>query len=317
MENIKEKVDLFRCGICGEILGEYEVHTEYFKLLEDNKKIGNLGGFICTNCIVMESGIKKLYHLSNKCDIIEEFVPRVPDSRAKDEEGETPRVSLSPTIEGALTAVPWGGMQLENELWDEGSFLIRVYEFDIEDLDINSLIPPQYLYSKNLVIDSRITKEHWYLKNLKPSRTYLIEIDSYNERVCDHVLFDDVVSGIYAEMDEDTYFNWENVIGGSFVEIQDVKYHLVPEERRSKVYRLDHEVEIFGGDEDKHRLSCEIKRKIFHEFTTTRTWVDIEDRDGKKYLIGELDTREIGELDKRSLHTRARIIADNSNELDD
>lgn len=59
----------------------------------------------------------------------------------------------------------------------------------------------------------------------------------------------------------------------------------------------EHEVEIFGDDEDKHRLSCEIKRKIFHEFTTTRTWVDIEDRDGKKYLIGELYTREIGELD--------------------
>lgn len=296
MENIKEKVDLFRCGICGEILGEYEVHTEYFKLLENNEKIGDLDGFICTNCVIKESEIKKLYHLSNKCDIVEEFVPRVPDSRAKDEEGETPRVSLSPTIEGALTAVPWGGMQLENMFWEEGSFLIRVYEFDIANMNLDNLLPPQYLYSKDLVIDSKITEEYWYLKSIKPSRSYLIEIDNYNENVCDYIRFDDMISGIYVEMDNDTNFDWEDVIDGSFVEIQNVAFHIVPEERRSKIYRLNHKIEGIS-DED----FVDIETDIIDVFPTTRTWVEIEKRFDGNYIVGELDTRQIGEIDTEKI----------------
>ena len=291
-----EKIDLFRCRICGKILGQHEVHTEYFKLLENNEKIGDLGGFICTNCIIRESGVKKLYHLSNNCNTIDEFIPRVPRNRAKEEDALTPRISLAPTIEGCLTAVPWGGMQLEDMFWGEGSFLIRENEFDIANMDLDNLLPPQYLYSKDLVVDSKITEEYWYLKSIKPSRSYLIEIDNYNEKACDYIRFDDIISGIYAEMDNDTNFDWEDVIDGSFVEIQNVAFHIVPEERRSKIYRLNHKIE---GISDEDFVDVEID--IMDEFPTTRTWVEIEKRFDGNYIFGELDTRQIGEIDTEKI----------------
>lgn len=295
METMK-KIDLFRCRICGEILDKYEVHTEYFKFLEKNDKIGDLGRFICTNCIIKESGIKKLYHLSRDCNVIDKFIPRIPEHRAKDEEALTSRVSLAPTIEGCLTAVPWGGKNLEDLFWEDGSFLVRVYEFDIDDLNLNNLLPPEYLFSKDLVIDSRITKEYWYTKPIKPSRSYLIEIDNYDEYVCDYVRYDDIIAGIYAEMDEDNYFNWENVIDGSFVEIQNVKYHVVPEERRSKFFTLNHKIEGILNKNFNNIIDS-----IMDEFSATRTWVEIEERNDGNYIVGELDARGYFELDKERI----------------
>ena len=229
--NKKRNIDLFKCGICGKILGKYEVHTEYFKLIKEDKKIGNLGGFICTKCIVKKSGVKTLYHISKNLDMIKEFIPRVPENRAVGEEAETPRICLSSSIDGCLTAVPWGGANLDVALSNEQ--LIRVYEFNINDLNIDKLIPPEYLYSKNLVIDSKVTNEYWYTAPVKPHRSYLITVNSYLDRAYDHIKCDDLISGIYSEMD-DEYFNWEDVIMGSFVQIYNANYHIVIEEKEMK-----------------------------------------------------------------------------------
>lgn len=291
-----KNVDLFKCSSCGKVLGEHEVHTEYLDLLWGNQ-LGKLGGFVCTDCII-NSNVDKLYHLSLDCDLIEEFVPRIPDSRAQDEEAFTPRVSLSESIDGALTAVPWGGSELENIFWEDGASLIRVYEFDIKDLNISNLLPPEYIFSKDMVRDSRITREYWALEPIKPSRSYLIEVKNYNERVCDTVRADDLIQAIYAERDEDNYFIWDNILLGSFVEVYETEYEIIPEEKRSGVFRLNHPIEIYGDEDDWIRNKCQLEMAIWHEYGNARTWVGIEKRNGVDFIIGEIDTRGYNEIHK-------------------
>jgi len=295
--SIEMKQDLSKCSICKETLGEYEIHTEYFKLLEGNENIGGLGGFICTKCAVRESGIKKLYHLSNDCNIINEFLPRIPEDRAKDEDDKIPRISLSSTIEGCLTAAPWGGIDLEDLFWEDGSFLIRVYEFDIDDLSLSNLLPPEYLFTKDLVIDSIVTREFWYTNQpIKPSRSYLIEVDNYKINSCDYIRCEDMMAGIYAERDRNRSFNWEDAIDGSFTEVCNVEYHIVPEERGSGVFKLNHKIKGIQNEDFNN-----IGGNIMDEFPATRTWAKIEERADGNYIIGELDTRGYFGLDKEKI----------------
>lgn len=300
--------DLFKCSSCGKMLGEYEVHTEYLELLWNNDKLGNLGGFVCTNCIIKNSNIEKLYHLSLNCDIIDEFIPRIPKNRAKDEDNITPRISLAESINGALSAVPWGGTVLDEQFWEEGATLVRVYEFDIEDLNIENLLLPEYLYSKDLVIDSRITREYWYLEPIKPSRSYLIEIEDYKMKACDYVRADDVVQAIYTERDDDNYFIWEDIILGSFTEIYGTKYKIVPEEKRSGIFRLNHQIEIFGDEKDRHYNKNQIEESIWLEYGSTRTWVGIENRNGTNFIIGEVDTRGYKEIYKDKMVDYLNVV---------
>lgn len=282
------------CRICGKPLGDYYVHTEYYKFIEENEKLGNLGGFICHKCVIEQSGIKKLYHASYSCDIIEEFIPRIPEFRAEglDENNTIPRICLSDSIEGCLSAVPWGGSRLEDLFWEEGSCLIRIYEFDIKDLNLKNLLPPEYLYSSDLVRDSNITREYWYIdEKLKPSRSYLIEIRNYDTYWPDIISFDDYLNGMYTELNNE-YFDWEDAICGHVSQIRNLEYNKIPEERRSGVFRLNHKIE--GIKEDDF---TKIETDIVNEYPTTRTWVDFEKREDGIYLVGELDTRRCFEMD--------------------
>lgn len=289
---------ILRCSSCKELLGDYSVHTEYYKLLENNDKIGVLGGFICHKCAIKESDIKKLYHASIDCDTIKEFSPRIPEFRAwaLDEDASIPRISLCDSIEGCLSAAPWGGSNFENLFWERGSCLIRIYEFDINGLNLDNLLPPEYLYSEDLVRDSYVSREYWYInEKLVPSRSYLIEVDNYDIRWADMISFDDYVRGMYADRAQED-FDWAEVIGGHISEICFLEYHIVPEERRSGVFRLNHRIEMIG-DKDY----SEVETEIIHEFPTTRTWVDFEEKEDGIYLIGELDTRMCFEIDKEKI----------------
>lgn len=293
MKLMEHKVDLSMCRICNRKLDQYKVHTEYFKLLEEDDKLGNLDGFICTDCIIKENGIKKLYHISSKCDIIEKFIPRIPEDRAFKENASTPRISLSSTIEGCLTAVPWGGSLLSDIFWGNKSYLVRVYEFDLDNLDLNNLFPPQYLYSNDLVVDSKVTNEYWYLKPIKPDRSYLIELEDYDERVCDYINYKNLTTGLFKENNGEC-FNWNDVIEGSFVENYNIRFKIVPEENRSKIFKLNHPIEILGEEKDYNKR--EIASIIWFIGKRSKTWAAIKEINGKNYLVGELDTTDNKEL---------------------
>lgn len=281
-------IDIALCRICKEYLGDYAVHTQYYRLIEYNKKLSELGQFICHKCAIKESNVDKLYHISNNCEMIVEFIPRIPSNKRNDEDDITLRISLSSTIEGCLTATPWGGSKLENLFWKEdSSFLLRVYEFDVCDLDLDNTIPPEFLYSEDLVRDAQITKEHWYINNnLKPNRSYLIEVNNYLDRAFDDIRCGQLVNGLLIEKElEDDNFDWEDIIEGSFVGIESVSYSVIPEDKRSGAFQLNHEV-IDIALEDKKEFESDIS----YMYPSINTKVALEKRNNKLYVVGEIDT---------------------------
>lgn len=296
---MRKNIDLSKCRVCGEILGEHEVHTEILKLVYSNDKMGDLGGFVCTSCIIKESKINKLYHLSHCLNDIHEFVPRVPLDRAESENKYIPRVCLSSSIEGALSAVPWGGSNLEERIWEEGSYLIRVFEFDLDTLNLDNLLPPEYLYSKDLVRDSYLTEEYWAInKSIKPSRSYIIDIEDYELGWPDLIKCDDLVNHLNLEISGESPC-YSDIIDGHITEIQEVKYEIIDEENRSKVYKLNNLV-VFNT-EDTDNAKEEIKQSIYNLYPNIRTWIDFDERLSGTYIVGEMDTRYVGEISKNKM----------------
>lgn len=119
-----------------------------------------------------------LFHVSLENEIIEKFTPRVPDKRAYLEDGSTPRICLSTSIDGCLSAVVWGGCKLHSVV--ESSTKIRVYEFNDEDILQGNLIGSIELYQSGKVVDADETGEVWVInQELIPFKSYLIEITDY------------------------------------------------------------------------------------------------------------------------------------------
>lgn len=190
---------------------------------------------------------KVLYHLSLNTDIIEEFTPRIPESRANWEDEINQRFCMSESIEGCLTAVPWGGSTLDDVfiLAINTSKLIRVYEFDVEDIDPEDLIWSDEIYMDGLVHDAEVTKECWFIgKSISPSRSYLIELTDYLDRATDVYYYDDIKHIKYGE-NEDT-IDWDSINLKSLCEIYEAVYNVIPENMKSGIevreYKLTEDI---------------------------------------------------------------------------
>lgn len=125
-----------------------------------------------------------LYHVSLKSwEIIDEFIPRIPKSRCEltGEDDNIPRISLSSSIEGCLTGVPWGGFELLNNPPLKNSKMItvmRVYEFEEINIDRKNIIKPDVV--KNYVADAKISGEYWVVnQSINPSRSYLLILKDF------------------------------------------------------------------------------------------------------------------------------------------
>ena len=116
-----------------------------------------------------------LYHLSfDVFNKIEEFKPRIPKNRIKEEDRKVKRICCSNSIEGCLLAMPNNNEILLSE---KGIYpLIKVYEFKEEDIEEGYLYFPKDIEKK--VPDAITTKEHWIMSNIKASSSYIISIDS-------------------------------------------------------------------------------------------------------------------------------------------
>lgn len=130
----------------------------------------------------------KMYHVS--LDIfknIEVFVPRIPKSRMKNEDSTTPRVCISNSLENCLNGLTYmlnywkfitDDMDTNFSVLDEMCpRILKVYEFEIK----SDLVSPEKLDSENLVPDASTTEEYWSLKELIPTRSYLIKIKNIYE----------------------------------------------------------------------------------------------------------------------------------------
>jgi len=169
----------------------------------------------------------KLFHVSLNLDIQKEFIPRIPSENimVETEDRTTPRICFSKTIRGCLTAVPWGGNSIEDIFFDNYvSQLIRVYEFDSKDVAKENLIKSKKLYQTDKVRDAEISGEVWVInQNIKPKKTYLIQITDYSEGCADDISYEDLKN--FNEEDDDL----EDIINGSFTTVEYVQYDTIKE----------------------------------------------------------------------------------------
>ncbi|MCA1064718.1 hypothetical protein QTG56_24210 (plasmid) [Rossellomorea sp. AcN35-11] len=136
------------------------------------------------------------YHVSTRINHSGKFVPRVPEHRHQGaEDDEIPRISVSPSIEECLSAIPNGGSLLD-ELNVKQKGLYLIFKIDTEELGIEEkdIIGPQYLYENDLVRDAENTKEHWIMKEftVPDSSRFLIKLiawDEYAQDVLPHSIY--------------------------------------------------------------------------------------------------------------------------------
>lgn len=174
--------------------------------------------------------MKKFYHVSlSLTEGLEKvFSPRIPseDIRMKGEESTIPRICVCDSIEGCLTAVPFGGANLPEIFVGDintHSCPIRVFVFDEKDILDGNLITPEELYKKDWVRDAYYSREYWIVnQDIKPVDTFVISVTDYDESIYDDVspanreLYDNCI-------DEDL----EKYIDDHIIVIENVTYKIL------------------------------------------------------------------------------------------
>ena len=113
------------------------------------------------------------------------FKPRIPfglDMYGHNENDTIDRVCVSSSLEGALRAIPRGGLRIF-DWYEDNALYFKVFIVDTLELNIKeeSIYTPKYLKEKGYVHDSELTNEHWILKpfTTPESHTFLININDY------------------------------------------------------------------------------------------------------------------------------------------
>lgn len=167
--------------------------------------------------------MSKFYNvlLATEC-FIDKFLPKIPSLTLESENCDIERICLSKSIEGCLSAVPWGGIHLEDNLNDDGELEIYVHEFDRKDIAKDNLIQPNILFRKDWVRDAMLTKEYWVInQELIPSKIYKINLKDYDENVKDDLSYNDLQA---YKRGKDYYEVWNGEI---HTLITDIKYDIV------------------------------------------------------------------------------------------
>lgn len=110
---------------------------------------------------------KKLYHVSLDLKHSGVFSPRVPESRMDTEDAVTARFCVADSIEGCLTASPFGGHYLSESLLETDD-CVKIFEIDTEKLGLTSsdVMFPNDLYQSGQLDDAYLTGEYWILKEI-------------------------------------------------------------------------------------------------------------------------------------------------------
>lgn len=192
------------------------------------------------------------YHLSTDLYHNGSFVPRIPQNRHLEAEDEiTPRISVAPSIENCLTAIPNGGIRLDSLNFDlRGYYLI--FKIDTEKLGIteDQIVDSKTLFEKDLVRDADITEENWITVPFVVSHEdqFIINLSSWDEDSADviphaiYVLAEEEFEGDYFEA-------YEDEIGGNIpccVVIQNAEY-------TKETVEADEEISLYFGCEDDEK----------------------------------------------------------------
>lgn len=186
---------------------------------------------------------KKYYHISLDTDnVIKEFMPRVPAMRYPGEDSSIQRIALSTSIEGCLSAVPWGGRKLENisagifDMTEEEIHCIfRVYEFEDTEFEINNFLSTGELLKEGLVMDANNSDECWVInQSLKPTKSYIVVLMNYDES------FTDIFSKDFYLLSDDDLENLflEDFLIGTATKIVNTKIEIY-EDKKSIPYKIE------------------------------------------------------------------------------
>lgn len=155
------------------------------------------------------------FHVSTDLNHNGIFVPRIPANRHRQaEDDKIPRISVAPTIEDCLTAIPGGGSSLD-ELNIELRGYYRIFRIDTEKLGIQNehIVNSKTLYENDFVRDADVTNEHWITTpfSVPQEDSFIIKLISWEETCADVVPYtiyeiaDEHYDGNYLRAYEEQY----------------------------------------------------------------------------------------------------------------
>lgn len=112
----------------------------------------------------------KLYHISK--ELINEFIPRVPKTRALTEDGKIPRICVAENIIGCVKAWPYRNPIMKHQI--EGKVLY------IHEFECNDYLTPEDLSENFYVPDALYTRECWIDYKIKPTKITKIKCLKYS-----------------------------------------------------------------------------------------------------------------------------------------
>lgn len=122
-----------------------------------------------------------LYHVSIRK--IDEFKLRIPINFLNDENSEIKRICFSRTIEGAISAMPYGfdvmlGLMDLNKRYNIPP-IIYVHMVDEREIDRQYILKSKVLKKKSFVPDAKINSEVWLLTNNFNYKIKAIQINDF------------------------------------------------------------------------------------------------------------------------------------------
>lgn len=122
---------------------------------------------------------KIVYHVSMDIELEPKwFIPRIPKYRTKEEEAQTKRICVSPTIQEAIGGLPYKS-KLCRQAQEEKNPYLAVYSFDL-----STLKHLDHEAVRSFVPDAHLTHEHWILESVQSSPMLIkikdLMLDHYN-----------------------------------------------------------------------------------------------------------------------------------------
>lgn len=107
---------------------------------------------------------KVFYHITTDLDHKGLFEPRIPKYMFEFENKTVPRICVSDSIQGCLSAFPD-----KDALGEDQPRYIKVFEINVEELNLTpeDIISPEFLYKSGYLDDALITNEHWITKSFQ------------------------------------------------------------------------------------------------------------------------------------------------------
>lgn len=139
------------------------------------------------------------YHVSKDLTHGERFKPRIPRITCAGEDESIKRICVGQSIEDCLSSMPGGGSLLGRTVdCQYGLFKVFVFDTLASRLSESDVLDSITLYKAGLVPDALCTNEHWILKPITATDSYIVRIYDWEEKFRDIIppdLYDEAMVG--------------------------------------------------------------------------------------------------------------------------